>query len=184
MSVRDPLEGKLDRLGEPAYFQVALELPGRPRDYLLDLDAESLIREVLLPIHLRTFLFIHGRETPAERLFAVRIVATTRKIQPEFEAWHERHGKGRHNPRDAFFTETQIFDVGPDVTNSLVHRFRQSIQRESIRPLLAEAQGLRAEHPHSLTTAQHSPARDRISSLSETIARLAGAFLAGYQNLP
>lgn len=174
----------MDRLEEPAYFQVALEPAARPRDYLLDLDAEGLIREVLLPIHLRTFLFIHGRETPAECLFAVRIVATTRKIQPELKAWYDRQSKGLYDPKNAFFTETRIFDVEPDVTNALVHRFRQSVQWERIQPLVAEAQRLRAEHAQSLTTGQQSPARDRISNLTETIARLAGAFLAGYQNLP
>lgn len=178
------------------FFQVLLDPEGSYQDYILDLDIESLIREVLLPYHLKTILFVQGRELPVKMISRIRIILTSRRIQPELKAWVDNNRNElmvAYRPKDVFFSKTLILEVEYDVTNAIFQRFRESLQWKQIQELLVQAQKAREELAQDTANQKElaqdtdnqkeSLAKNRLSEITERIVYLAGVFFAGYQNL-
>jgi hypothetical protein len=166
---------------EQQYFQIELKPPLSPAEYLFDLDVESVIRDVLVPIHVGEPVFIRGRETPGTKV-VVRIIVTDRQIQPELRAWFNQKGSAHlHDPKAAFVTETCLFDIERDVTNAMFHRFREASQWQQIQALLKEATAARTRYADAGDPGEKSSASALLRQLSADIAHLGGAFLAGYQ---
>lgn len=150
-------------------------------DYFLDLDLQSLIRDVLIPIHTGATVFLQGRETSVGRLVSTQIVATAEQLQPRLVKWFEAQRIKPRYVKDSFCEDTRVFYLERDVTNRLMREFRESAEWLEIRRLLEQERMLRQEQASQEAFQQStSGTSKKLQEVVDRIAYLAGIFMAGY----
>lgn len=165
----------------PPCFQVRIETVGSPPVYFLDLNLDSLLRDILIPFHTESTIFLRGRETSVDKIWTIKIAITDERVLPRLKSWHEKLTSKPAFSRDKFFRETQLFDIEYDVTNALVRQFRESTEWQKIKELLEEESKLRQEQASLAVSAKDDEnISNRRKEILSELTYLAGVFISGY----
>ncbi len=159
----------MDQENATEWYQVELRPRAGMTHYLFDLSFDRLLREIVIPRETGGSIMLGGSEKPISE-YKPMIVLTAEPVMPRLEAWAPSYtGSDLLLARKKFVEEEKIFLTAPDMTNQLLHDFREALDWGGV-PILMEAlrDAEASDNPEDAA---------RSSAIREQIAGLVGTFV-------